>query len=231
VRRGNWRVRVVPGPRAILTVSLRQNDLEKSVVVTGDEPVIVGVDFSLPAIEPELSRDPVLVAGNTSAAPQPDAASAAGGFAVQLGSFSVEANARRLVEQVRGTIPDATMAREGAFWVVRSGRRDRPAANTLARELANRGIEAMVMKSAAASDDSPSSAFVVQLGAFSVVQNAHDLVNRLEQQGVKADLNRRGALYFVQTAPVATHYAAAETSESLRRRGFSGVVREVEVVR
>lgn len=231
VRRGSWRVRVTPAPRTVLSVALRSDALEKSVVVTGDEPVIVGIDFSLPGTDVPVTREPVMVAQEEIALPPMEAVIARGGFAVQLGSFSVEANARRLVEQVRGMIPDATVTREGAFWVVRSGHLTRPAASALARELANRGIEAMVVQSAVSGGESRKGAFVVQLGAFSVVENAHNLVRRLEQAGVKADLDRRGTLYFVQTPPLATHDAAAEASESLRRLGFSGIVREVDLSR
>ena len=233
VRRGRYRVRVAQDAGAPAGVAVA-SELEQAVTVTLSEPVISGIEIVLRRTEsaPQLQPRPGIPeqpASRAAAAPVDRAPDAPRNFVVQIGSFSVAANAVRQADLVRKSAPDVRVVRAGAYMVVRSERRTRAEAGRLVRELASRGIEATLLqvggnRSVAAS----LGRYVVQLGAFSVARNAVELMKRIEQRGGgwRTTIDRRGALLFVQTTPFASIEEANTAREALRNLGFEAVVRE-----
>lgn len=241
VRRGAYRVRVVERPASV-PVSRAGHDAEKPATVTDMSSVVTGLDFVLAA--PERSVEPLprtVIAEQRPAAPAAPVRTAVAvqqpalvnsDYVVQIGSFSIAANASRQANAVRDIVSDARIVNEGSYTVVRSGRRTQPEAVALTRELASRGIQAIVLRSAGAPEVAATAArgFVLQLGAFTISRNAAELIRRLAKSGadLRATVNRRGALYFVQTPSFATHEAAAAARDALRRLGFAVILRESE---
>jgi cell division septation protein DedD len=240
VRRGAYRVRVAH-ESLNLKVAAGAAPLEKVVTVTGARPVISGIDFDLPqtsAPEPgattRIAQTPAAPASSAPSAPSvPIAPSAPGtpaddaGHVVQLGTFSIAANAERLVVAVRDIAPDARTTAVGAYTAVRTAPRPAAEAVTLVQELRRRGIEAIILRTREGRGmAAPNDGFVIQLGAFRNPQNAASLVRQVRARTGewKVSIERRGSLYFVRTASVATREAAAAARDALRRLGFEAVV-------
>jgi cell division septation protein DedD len=240
VRRGPYRVRLAKAanddqPKSV-QVANALHEREKAVTVTAESSVVSGIDF---ALAPAATRTPPAVIAEQplplfvppGVAPAADASVASGGeYVVQIGSFSVAANASRQANALRNVVNDVTIVKEGSYSVIRSGRRTRADAAALAETLSNRGIEALVLRAAGSPEPAPAVAarFVVQLGAFTRSENALDLTRRVRRSGAPtpAAVDRRGTLFFVQTEPFATLQAATAAREALRRLGFEGLVRE-----
>jgi cell division septation protein DedD len=245
VRRGAYRVRVAL-QSLNLPVSTRADALEKPVTVSPSRSVVTGVDFLLPrGEEPPPSPSPAAaVAGirprDTSSVeivpkPAPPPAATAQEerlYIVQLGSFSIAANARRLALSVRDIAADTTVVSQGSYSVVRTGRRTEREAAALTRELKQHGINAMVIPAVGSRFPAGRAdrEFVVQLGAFRSSRNAFDLARRIMGTVKKwrAIVDHRGGLYFVETPPFATRAAAAAARETLHQLGFAAIVRESE---
>lgn len=246
VRRGAYHVGVLQ-QSATVVVSQREGTLEKPVTVTLARPVLTGIDFVVPGpgtddgpfagavAEPVRADAPPVAPLDRRAAAPPQSPTAAGSvderrYVVQLGTYSIEANAQRQAAAARSVVADVTVIRTGAHTVVRTGPRRHPEAIALARELTRRGMDAIVIARQPGRPHSPTAAadFVVQLGAFRSSSNARDLARRILESGGswRPSIEQRGGLYFVQTAPFATRALADAARESLLRLGLTAIVRQ-----
>lgn len=225
VRRGRYSVRL----------ARPSGELRKEVAVAQGQPVITGVDFVLPpragapaAVPPPVAiaeAVPVTPATPSVRAPVPATEEE---YAVQVGTFRVRENAERQAAAARRFASDVTLLRVGEFVAVRSGPRTRAAAARLARELTGQGLEAALVRLNGVAESPAAACYVVQFGAFRIAANAADLVRRLEQRGInwRGNIDRRGALFFVQTAPFPSRDAAENARDALRGLRFDAVVRD-----
>jgi hypothetical protein len=242
VRRGPHRVRVAqPGN---VPISRSFSGVEKALNVTPDRSVVTGVDFLLPHIDaPRQTTPSTAIAEQRPAVPAPappsdlhdDRPVADADTIVQVGSFSIPANAVRQASAVRDIAADTMILTQGPYTVVRTGRRTRSEAAAIVRELASRGVHAMMLHAAPSREMTTPAArgFVVQLGVFSVARNALDLVRRLTVRHTRwpTTVDRRGTLYFVQTAAFLSREEATAARDELVRLGFTAIVRETQLGR
>lgn len=234
VRRGAYQVRV-----AVTDGSRTVSKDEKTVTIQRGEPVIAGIDLVLQSPLSDEERPAPSMAAQASPAPTPAETpqvaqpkekvvpASAGEYVVQAGTFAVLANAQRMARSIHDLAPDAAVEQREGYSVVRSGRRTREDAVRLARALAARHIEAVIVRVEGAPAVERGSAHVVQLGAFRSRSNAVALARKAEATGVAAKIviQQHGSLYLVETAPLPSRREAAAVRDALRRAGLEAIVR------
>lgn len=71
---------------------------------------------------------------------------------------------------------------------------------------------------------SPRSGFIVQLGAFQIESNAHELRQKIAPVDRSVFVENRAGLWRVRVGPFPTREAAKAAADRLARQGFSGIV-------
>lgn len=70
----------------------------------------------------------------------------------------------------------------------------------------------------------PASGFIVQLGAFQIEENAHELRQRVAPVSANAFIENRAGLWRVRVGPFPSRDAAKAAADRLAREGFPGIV-------
>ncbi|MBW3563648.1 MAG: SPOR domain-containing protein [Acidobacteria bacterium] len=161
-------------------------------------------------------------------------------YIVQTGAFAVPANAKQQLEAISDIAPDARILRSGELHVVRTtAGRTRPEATALSHALKARGFDSLVMRggygrrSAQVAAESGAAPFRVQLGAFSIEDNALSLADRVEKQELveRTVVEKRGELYIVATDGYPSRARAIEVRDTLRKAGFEAIAIERAQIR
>jgi cell division septation protein DedD len=129
--------KVRPGRYFVRAASEVQRTAAREITVNTGQPLVSGVDFRLPAAAP----GPVLA--GTAQPPEPETARVAGRYVVQLGAFSVRANADALLRRVGAG--QARIDHRGKLYFVEAGPYPTQARAAAARaDLARNGFAGIV---------------------------------------------------------------------------------------